>query len=68
MSQIAQVLLNGTDVMIIGALLGPAAVVPYACTGKLVSVLANQPQAILQSAAPASASCGAPPIAPGCSG
>jgi O-antigen/teichoic acid export membrane protein len=52
-SQIAQVLLNGTDVMVIGALLGPAAVVPYACTGKLVSVLANQPQAILQSAAPA---------------
>jgi O-antigen/teichoic acid export membrane protein len=52
-SQIAQVLLNGTDVMIVGALLGPAAVVPYACTGKLVSVLANQPQAILQSAAPA---------------
>ena len=52
-SQIAQVLLNGTDVMIVGGLLGPAAVVPYACTGKLVSVLANQPQAILQSAAPA---------------
>lgn len=52
-NQIAQVLLNGTDVMIVGALLGPAAVVPYACTGKLVSVLANQPQAILQSAAPA---------------
>jgi O-antigen/teichoic acid export membrane protein len=51
--QIAQVLLNGTDVMLIGAYLGPAAVVPYACTGKLVSVLANQPQAILQSAAPA---------------
>jgi O-antigen/teichoic acid export membrane protein len=52
-SQLAQVLLGGTDVMIIGAFLGPAAVVPYACTGKLVSVLANQPQAILQSAAPA---------------
>jgi len=52
-SQIAQVLLNGTDVMIVGALLGPAAVVPYACTGKLIAVLANQPQAILQSAAPA---------------
>ena len=52
-SQIAQVLLNGTDMMIVGGLLGPAAVVPYACTGKLVSVLANQPQAILQSAAPA---------------
>ena len=52
-SQTAQVLLNGTDVIIIGALLGPAAVVPYACTGKLIAVLANQPQAILQSAAPA---------------
>jgi O-antigen/teichoic acid export membrane protein len=52
-SQVSQVLLNGTDVMVVGALLGPAAVVPYACTGKLVSVLANQPQAILQSAAPA---------------
>ncbi len=52
-TQVSQVLLNGTDVMIVGALLGPAAVVPYACTGKLVSVLANQPQAILQGAAPA---------------
>jgi O-antigen/teichoic acid export membrane protein len=52
-SQTAQVLLNGTDILIIGALLGPGAVVPYACTGKLIAVLANQPQAILQSAAPA---------------
>ena len=52
-SQTAQVLLNGTDLIIVGALLGPAAVVPYACTGKLIAVLANQPQSILQSAAPA---------------
>ena len=52
-SQTAQALLNGTDVVIVGALLGPAAVVPYACTGKLIAVLANQPQSILQSAAPA---------------
>jgi O-antigen/teichoic acid export membrane protein len=52
-SQVSQVLLNGTDLMVVAALLGPAAVVPYACTGKLVTVLANQPQAILQSAAPA---------------
>jgi O-antigen/teichoic acid export membrane protein len=52
-SQVSQVLLNGTDVMVVAALLGPAAVVPYACTGKLIAVLANQPQAILQSAAPA---------------
>jgi O-antigen/teichoic acid export membrane protein len=52
-SQTAQVFLNGTDLIIIGAVLGPAAVVPYACTGKLIAVLANQPQAILQTAAPA---------------
>ena len=52
-SQTAHVLLNGTDLIIVGALLGPAAVVPYACTGKLIAVLANQPQSILQSAAPA---------------
>jgi O-antigen/teichoic acid export membrane protein len=52
-SQTAQVFLNGTDLIIVGAVLGPAAVVPYACTGKLIAVLANQPQAILQSAAPA---------------
>jgi O-antigen/teichoic acid export membrane protein len=52
-SQTAQALLNGTDLILIGALLGPAAVVPYACTGKLIAVLANQPQSILQSAAPA---------------
>ncbi len=53
LSQIAQVLLNGTDVLVIGLLLGPAAVVVYACTGKLVAVLANQPQVLTQAAAPA---------------
>ena len=52
-SQIAQVLLNGTDLMVIGAVLGPAAVVPYACTGKLVALLANQPQLFMQTALPA---------------
>lgn len=52
-SQIAQVLLNGTDVLILGIVLGPIPVVVYACTGKLVSVLANQPQVLTQSAAPA---------------
>ena len=52
-SQMAQVLLFGTDILIIGKLLGPAAVVPYACTGKLISVLVNQPQLLLQAAAPA---------------
>jgi O-antigen/teichoic acid export membrane protein len=52
-SQIAQVLLNGTDLVVIGALMGPAAVVPYACTGKLITVLANQPQLFMQTALPA---------------
>jgi O-antigen/teichoic acid export membrane protein len=52
-SQIAQVLLTGTDVLILGILLGPIPVVVYACTGKLISVLANQPQILTQSAAPA---------------
>ena len=52
-SQIAQILVNGTDLLVIGALLGPAAVVPYACTGKLVTLLANQPQLFMQTALPA---------------
>ncbi len=52
-SQIAQVLLNGTDLLIIGMLLGPAAIVPYACTGKLVTILASQPQLFMQAALPA---------------
>ena len=52
-AQVAQVMLIGTDILIIGKLLGPAAVVPYVCTGKLISVLANQPQLLMQSAFPA---------------
>lgn len=51
-AQIAQVLVAGTDYVIIGKLLGPAAVVPYACTQKLIMVLANQPHAIMEIAAP----------------
>ena len=53
LNQIAQVLLNGTEILIIGKLFGPAAVVPYVCTGKLVSVLATQPQMFMASASPA---------------
>jgi O-antigen/teichoic acid export membrane protein len=52
-TQIAVVLLYGTDVLIIGKLLGPAVVVPYACTVKLVQVLSNQPQMLTQVAIPA---------------
>ena len=52
LNQIAQVLLNGTDILVIGKFFGPAAVVPYAITGKLISVLANQPQMLVQLAGP----------------
>ena len=51
--QLAQVLLSGTDLVVIGKLLGPEAVVPYACTGKLITMLANQPQMFMQLALPA---------------
>lgn len=52
-NQIAQVLLGGTDIVVIGKLLGPEAVVPYACTAKLLTILANQPQMFMQMALPA---------------
>jgi O-antigen/teichoic acid export membrane protein len=51
-AQVAQVLLNATDVMIAAKVLGPAAVVPYVCTGKLIFVLAHQPAMLMQVAAP----------------
>lgn len=52
-NQIAVALLFGTDVLVIGKLLGPSAVVPYAFTAKLAGVLANQPQMLMQVAIPA---------------
>lgn len=51
-SKVATILLNGSDVLIIGAMLGPIAVVPYVCTGKLISVLSNQPQMLMELALP----------------
>lgn len=51
--QVAQVLICGTDILIIGKLFGPLAVVPYVCTAKLITVLTHQPQILLQVAAPA---------------
>lgn len=53
LTQVAQVLWNGTDILLIGKLFGPAAVVPYVCTGKMIGVLANQPQILMASAMPA---------------
>ena len=52
LSQVATTLSSGVDLLIIGKFFGAAAVVPYACTGKLVSVLANQPALLMQAAEP----------------
>jgi O-antigen/teichoic acid export membrane protein len=52
-AQVAQVLLSGSDLLIVGSLLGTSSVVLYACTSKLTTVLANQPQLIMVSAMPA---------------
>jgi len=51
--QISQALLAGSDVLLLGTILGPVAVVPYACTGKLVTVFANHPQLLMHVAQPA---------------
>ena len=51
--QVAQVLLAGSDVLLVGRILGAAAVVPYACTGKLVTVFANHPHLLMHVAQPA---------------
>ena len=52
LTQISQILLGGTDLLLIGRSLGPAGVVPYSCTTKLVMVLQNQPQLLMQAASP----------------
>lgn len=51
-SQVATLLMGQTDLLIVARLLGPAAVVPYACTCKLIAVLANQAQILMQTAIP----------------
>jgi len=51
--QIANNVQVGADVLIIGALLGPAAVVAYTCTGKLIAVASNIPLVLAQTAGPA---------------
>lgn len=52
-NQIGQILLSGTDILIIGWLFGPVAVVPYVITGKLVLLLGQQPGLLVQTAGPA---------------
>ena len=51
-AQVAELLMGNTDLLIIARFLGPEAVVPYVCTGKLVGVLANQANLLMQTATP----------------
>lgn len=51
--QLAQLLLNGAELIVIGILLGPAAVVVYSCTTKLIVVLNQQPYLLVSSSLPA---------------
>ena len=50
--RLAHVLLSGTDIIILGALLGPAAAVVYACTGKLINLFSQQAYALITTAEP----------------
>jgi len=50
--QAAYTLVAGTDVLIIAWALGPATVVVYSCTAKLIMVLQNQPQTVAAVALP----------------
>jgi O-antigen/teichoic acid export membrane protein len=52
-AQAAQLLISNTDMLIIGRVLGPVAVVPYSCTGKLPGVLGNQAAIFMHTAGPA---------------
>lgn len=51
-SQLATVLLTGTDLLLVGKLLGPEATVAYACTSKAVSILIHQPRMLVNAALP----------------
>ena len=50
--QLAQVFPTGTEILVIGKTLGAGSVVIYACTTKLLSVLGNPPQLLMQVALP----------------
>ncbi len=50
--QITNTFTSGMDLLIIAPVLGPAMVVVYSCTGKLIQVLQNQPQSLASYALP----------------
>lgn len=51
-NQLSTVLLTGTDLLLVGKLLGPEATVAYACTSKAVSILIHQPRMLVAAALP----------------
>ncbi|HSP80195.1 MAG TPA: oligosaccharide flippase family protein [Myxococcaceae bacterium] len=52
LNQLATVLLTGTDLVLVGKLLGPEATVAYACTAKAVGILIHQPRMLVVAALP----------------
>jgi O-antigen/teichoic acid export membrane protein len=52
LGQASNALVGGTDILIIARVFGPATVVIYSCTGKLVQVLQQQPQILASTALP----------------
>jgi O-antigen/teichoic acid export membrane protein len=59
LNQVGLTFFSATDVFLIGFLLGPAVVVPYSLTSRLIVILANQGQAAVQLAIPGLAEIGA---------
>jgi O-antigen/teichoic acid export membrane protein len=53
LTRVAQVLLNGTEILLVQHLLGPAAVVIYVCSSKLVTMVAQQTYSLVLTAEPA---------------
>lgn len=51
-TQVAQVLIAGTDLLILGRLIGPGAVVLYFCTAKLMVVFQHPAQLLMEAAQP----------------
>ncbi len=51
--QLSQFLLNGSELLVLDYLVGPAAVVVYSCTVRLISLLNNQPYILATAATPA---------------
>ncbi len=50
--QISQILLDGTYIIALARIVGPAAVFTYSCTSKMITALASQPQLFVLTALP----------------